>query len=292
MNLRTCFVLTVTLVPAVWAQASAEVRIPESDAPAEVNQALRERVKGFYENHTGAVKRRAIDYVAEDTQDFYFSARKTVYTKFELKKIEYTSKNFDRADVTVDTTFNMNLEGQTLETTSPSITTWKIEEGKWYWTRDQNDPSLSPMSIFSAAAGAAAVKPQEGDPSAKAPIDLKNLNLAEMISQQQRAIMQQSKLSRDKVEFVAGEAGEQQVTLQNGFTGDVMLQLEGNTGIAGLTVTVDNAMLHAKENGVIRFKYAPSESKAQAGSARLVVQPFNQSFAVQVVVQPKQVQAK
>jgi hypothetical protein len=286
MNLRTFLVLTV-LVPALWGQAPAEVHIPESDAPADVNQALRERVNGFYENHTGSVKRRAIDYVAEDTQDFYFSAKKTVYTKFALKKIEYTSKDFDRADVTVEATYNMSLEGHTLENTAPSITTWKIEEGKWYWTRNQDDPSLSPMSIFSAVASVAAVKPQGSDADAKPPIDLKNLNISAMMAQQQRAIMQQSKLDRDSVGFVAGQASEQTVTLQNGFTGDVMLQLQGDAGVEGLAVTLDKTTLHPRENGTVHLKYTPTAAKAQAGTVRLVVQPFSQTFEVQVVVQPK-----
>lgn len=290
MNLRTLLIFAA-VVPAMWGQAPAEVRIPESEAPAAVNQALRDRVNGFYENHTGSVKRKAIDYVAEDTQDFYFSARKTVYKKFALKKIEYLSKNFDRADVTVDTTYDMALEGQLLENTQPAITTWKLEEGKWYWTRDINDPTLNPMSLFSAAASAAAVKPQDGDSEAKAP-DLKNLNIAAMIAQQQRAILQQSKLDHDKVDFVAGQPGEQRITLQNGFTGDVSLQLEGGFNMDGITVTIEKANLHPKENGTVVIKYAPAAAKAQVGTVRLNVQPFNQTYAVQVSIQTKEAQTK
>jgi hypothetical protein len=290
MNLRT-FLFLAAAVPAVWGQEPAEVRIPESEAPAAVSQALRERVNGFYENHTGSVKRRAIDFVAEDTQDFYFSARKTVYKKFSVQKVEYLSKNFDRADVTVETTYDMAIEGNLLENTQASITTWKIEDGKWYWTRDVDDPTMNPASIFATVAAVAAVKPQSGDPNAKAP-DLKNLNLTEMMAQQQRAILSQSKLDKDRVEFVAGTAGEQQVTLQNGFTGDVSLIVEGNPNVDGLTVTVDKTTLRPQENGVVRFKYAPSEAKAQSGSVRLVVQPFSQTFVIQVFAQPKEAPAK
>jgi hypothetical protein len=280
MNLRTLLVFAA-FVPAIWGQAPAEVRIPESDAPAAVNQALRERVTSFYQNHTGSVNRRAIDYVAEDTKDFYFSARKTVYKRFALKKIEYISKDFDRADVTVETTYDMPIEGNLLENTQPAITTWKIDEGKWSWTRDVADPRLSPMSIFSAAAGAAAIKPQGGDPGAKPPIDLKNLDMNAMIAQQQRAIMDQSKLDRSSVEFVAGKAGEQQVTLQNGFTGDIGLQLEGS-GVDGVTVTLDKTTVHPHENAVVRFKYTPADAKAQSGTVRLVVMPFGQTFPIQI----------
>lgn len=287
MNLRALFVFAA-LVPALWGQGAPEVRIPESAAPPEVNQALRERVTGFYENHTGSVKRRAIDYVAEDTQDFYFGAKKTVYTKVSIKKIEYTSKNFDRADVTVDASYMMTVETQSFETSQSSVTTWKIEDGKWYWTHDQSAADFNPMSIFSSAAGAAAVKPQAGDAAAKPPVDLKNMSIAEMVAQQQRTILQQSKLDKDTVEFVAGQAGEQQVSLFNGFSGDVSLQIEGGSPVSGVAVTADKTTLHAKENGIVRFKYnPPSDAKPQSGTIRLVLQPFNQTFPVQVVVQSK-----
>lgn len=285
MNLRT-FLVFAALAATMWGQAPAEVRISEADAPAEVNQALRERVTAFYENHTGSVKRRAIDYVADDTQDYYFAAKKTVYKKYELKKIEYVSKEFDRAEVTVEATYDMHIEDQVLETTQPSATVWKIEGGKWYWTRDPDDPSLSPMSIFAAVAGVAAVKPQGGgDPNAKPPIDLKNLNITEIMAQQQRAILDQSKLDRSTVEFVAGKTAEQTVTLQNGFSGEVALQLEGYSGVEGLTATLEKPTLHARENGVVRLNY--TGAKAQSGTVLLVVQPFNQVYPIQVTVQPK-----
>src|SRR4029079_16106322 len=103
-----------------------------------------------------------------------------------------------------------------LETTQPSATTWKLEDGKWYWTRDPDDQSVTPMSLFAKAASAAAVRPQDGgDSDAKPPIDLKNRNITEMMAQQQRAIMDQSKLDRSLVTFVSGKAGEEVVTLKN-----------------------------------------------------------------------------
>jgi hypothetical protein len=71
-----------------------------------------------------------------------------------------------------------------------------------------------------------------------------------------------------------------------------MVQLEGGVNIDGLTVSLDKAMLHPSQNGIVRIKYAPTGPKAQSGTIRLVVQPFGQAFAVQVAVRPKVAQTR
>ncbi len=289
MNLRTSLVF-VALLPAVWAQApaAAGLHLPESAAPPEVAQALRDRVNGFYQNHTGAVNRKAAEFVAEDTQDYYFAAKKTVYTKFALQSLDFVSKDFDRAEVTVETTYMMPVEAQLLAVTQPSTTTWKLENGKWYWYHEVQETSMTPMSIFAAVAQAAAIKgPQSGDP-AKPPVDIKNLNIEELMANQQRAILQQSKLDRDLVEFTVGVDSEQQVTLLNNFTGDIMLQMQ-EPNVPGLKVTIEKATLHPKENGVVRFQYRPAEdAKAQEAVMTVTLVPFSQTFPIRVSVKRAQ----
>src|ERR1700724_3603210 len=70
-----------------------------SKAPPEVDEALRARVAKFYQAHVDGKPRRAEELVAEDTKDYFYTARKPQYLSFQIIKIDYTD-TFTKATVT------------------------------------------------------------------------------------------------------------------------------------------------------------------------------------------------
>ena len=66
--------------------------------PKKVDQALRQRVTQFLQYQVDGNFRKALDLVAEDTQDYYLAANKTKLFSFKIDNIEYSDK-FTKAKV-------------------------------------------------------------------------------------------------------------------------------------------------------------------------------------------------
>src|SRR5580700_10515939 len=76
--------------------------LAQEQAPPDVDQELRARVSGFYQNFLddSYSPRKAEPYVAEDTKDYFYNALKQKYQSFQIVKITY-SDNFTKAVVVV-----------------------------------------------------------------------------------------------------------------------------------------------------------------------------------------------
>ena len=90
-----------------------------------------------------------------------------------------------------------------------------------------------------------------------------------------------------------GQASEEQVVFLNQYPG-ASLELAGVPPIPGLSITLDKAEVKSKENGVVRFRYAPPagfDASAPAPmpfTVALVVEPYGQSLRIRVYFQPGQ----
>src|ERR1700733_15530283 len=79
-----------------FGQAFGQAPSPEAD------QALRERVSEFFQDHVDGKFIKAFDLVAEDTKEYFFSAQKSKLLSFKIDTIEY-SENSTKADVRLTT---------------------------------------------------------------------------------------------------------------------------------------------------------------------------------------------
>src|ERR1019366_6761186 len=105
--------------------------------PAKVDAALRARVQEFFDLHVKGQYRKAEELVAEDTKDFFYTGNKPKYISFEITRIDYSEK-FTKAKVTVVCEQNVMMLGYTGPMKVPAPSTWKLENGKWYWYVDQD----------------------------------------------------------------------------------------------------------------------------------------------------------
>jgi hypothetical protein len=261
-----------------------EFSMPESAAPPEQVKALRERVNQFFQFHVGSINRKAIDLVAEDTKDYYFSAGKVQYLGFVVQGFEFT-KDFQKAFVRMETTQNQQIQQYTFVATTPMVTKWKLEDGKWVWYLDKE--AFQPMTPMSTSAHPGAV-------AQVTPASLINpdgtLNFPKDIAAQGQAILKPSGLDKNTVALVSGAAGQSEVTFHNGYPGQVSLKLYGAPQVPGLTVTLSKSDLDAGQDGVIRLVYNPApgslaDAPGREYTLRLSLIPFNQEFPIKLTFQ-------
>src|SRR5713226_10506477 len=90
-----------TLPMLLWAQEP-----PPATAPPEVDQALRARAAQFGQYQMEGNFRKAYEMVAEDSQDFFFSAPKEKPQAYKIEDVRYAD-NFTKATVRVTSTRRM-----------------------------------------------------------------------------------------------------------------------------------------------------------------------------------------
>jgi hypothetical protein len=282
-QLALCILLPLT----VCAQANKEYVLQESTVPADVSQALRERVNLFFSYHIGSFNRKAIDLVAEDTKDYYYASGKVMFQKVNITGISFT-KDLKKAAVQLETTQNWQVAGYTTIATTPVVTTWEIEDGKWVWYLDKQASmrSVTPM-------GESALPPPPGEKLAAVPMVNPDgtLNIpadfAEpaRVAAQGMAILSQAALDRNEVTFTANKADQSEVKFHNGLNGQVSLKLYEVPDIPGLKISLSKSDLGPNEDAQIRFAYEPvpkgfPDSLLRSYSLRVTVIPLNQEYPI------------
>jgi hypothetical protein len=260
--LATRFALIAALASAVLAQPPS----PFDRPPAGVDQALRERIKQFYQYHVTGEFRKAEGFVAEDTQDFFYSHNKPRYLSFEIKSIQY-SDNYTKAKAVVVCEQYVPMPGfgdKPFQVPTPS--TWKIENEKWMWWVDPATVGQSPFGTM---------KPgpmKQGAPSLGPS--------AAAIAQNPNFLFTQVKLDRDAVSLKPGESA--QVTIANGAPGPMTVTIAEK--LAGVEASLDKTDLQAGEKAILTVK---AGKDATPGALTLLVDQTGQRLPVQIFVPAK-----
>ena len=246
-------------------------------APPEIDQALRARVTEFFNYHVeGATGfRKAMDLVAEDTKDYYFSAQKIQFKSFKIDNITY-SDHFAKAVVTLSGQRMWQLSPQfpAVEVTQPMSTSWKIENGKWVWYREAGtDTNLTPMGPSNPAA----LGPGGGK---LPPLDLSQGG----IDKRAADLLKQSSISKSEVTLSASHPSSERLVFHNGQPGSVLLSVEVGAKLEGFSAVLDKANVNAGEDVALKIHYDPaSQTDApRPVTVRVMVAPFNQTFPVTV----------
>jgi hypothetical protein len=273
MILRT-FLLLLPIV------ASAQDHVPPY-----VDQALRDRVNGFYENFVvGSFSpRKAEPFVAEDTKDFFYNAGKEQYLSYQIGKITYTD-DFTKAVVVVIGKMERMIAAQKVVMDVPKDTHWKIENGQWCWTYHAYDYPVTPMggsnpppASATAEPRTAGVIPKNGSPEAMRAAGTAVLN------------QQPMGLDKSTVTFSLDQASSTEVVFTNGADGDIQIGLDGPM-VRGLTVKLDKTTVPGHGTAIISMHYDPSDKTGAKdvwepkGSIlfRIFAAPFDRIFPVRV----------
>jgi hypothetical protein len=257
--------IALLLASGLWAQSPGD---PFDKAPPDVDQALRDRIARFYQAHVDKKFRLADQYVAEDTKDFYYQANKPAYQAFQIEKITY-SDNFTKAKAIVNCKMRVMLPGFADNPMMvPIPSTWKVEDGQWYWYVDQKLGRETPFGRM---------KPPQDSPSEGS---MPSLASAPSIE----AIWKSVQADKNTVQLSARAASSDQVTISSKMPGNISLQLDVPKA-AGFKVALDRAELKTGEEAKITFS---SETRENAGAkvaeVHVLVQPTNQVIPITVTI--------
>lgn len=248
--------------------------------PPEVEQALRARVTEFFQYHVDGNFRKAYDLVAEDTKDYYFAAQKFQFKSFRIDGVKF-SDNFTKAEVTVtgERMWQPRADFPPTMMTTPMMTRWKIENGKWVWSYNPDSEWLTPMGPSDRKAI-----------SAPAPSVVPKLDPGQ-IGAAARNILQQSSIDKNQVTLATDKPSSDQVVFHNGQPGPVKVILQALPSIAGFSAAFDKSDLNANENAMLKLHYEPGDKQTAPPAEvdlRFFVEPLSRPFGVKVkFVQPE-----
>ncbi|HEY1341459.1 MAG TPA: hypothetical protein VGF59_28305, partial [Bryobacteraceae bacterium] len=205
---------------------------PFEKVPEDVDKALRARITEFFQDHVDGQFRKAEALVAEDTKDLYYSQNKPKYLSFEIARIIY-SDNFTKAAATVmceQIIMFPGFAGKPMKV--PTNSTWKLENGKWYW---YIDPAVLRRFPFGPAAGSEAAKTAAaGGANPTAPAGATS-PLPSFSSIPTSADFVLHKLKADKQEIELAGSEPVTVTLTNTATGPMSFELK--QGVHGVDIS-------------------------------------------------------
>jgi len=273
--------VALILLVALAHLAPAQVPTPQvaattfGPAPQAVDTALRDRVNEFFQFHVTGEFRKALLWVAEDTQDAYFAQAKMKIKSFKLDSVQYLDAAFAKARVTLTVVRDWQMRLQTNEAIIPMITDWKIEDGKWVWYYDLKERWLTPM-------GPSNVEPPKQNPDGS--IELPKSLSAEIVAARANAILQQSAVDKSVVRLDGGKPGSDRVTFTNSAQGSVGISLSGVPEIPGLTVKLERDQVPSGGTAYVTIAYDAEDSTAHAFTLQLVTEPFNQAYSIRVTL--------
>jgi hypothetical protein len=225
----------------------------------QVSPAVRARAQKFLQLEQAKNFRAAWALVADDTQDYFFNTGRPEIQSFTIDGVELSDNN-THARVTFRVKRTMpipGMGGQTFEL--PGTSTWKFENGDWFWYVDQTavDTPFGKIAINKSTPGGA-----PGIPGIPDIASLKN------------------QVSIDKSAVILSEASPvQTVAISNHMPGAVTVEIE-ETKIDGLVVEVDNKQLASQKVATVSFHAKPGTKPA--GTVGIDVQPLGQHFDITV----------
>ncbi len=245
------------LFPAIAATALAQQVSP---AAAEAEKAVRERAQKFLQLEQDKNFRAAWALVADDTQDYFFNSGRPEIQSFTIDSIELSDNN-THAKVMFKIKRAVPIPGmgnQVFEI--PAVSTWKFENGDWYWYVNQTSVD-TPFGTIAVAHGATG----SHLPSIPGIPDLASLK-------------NQVSIDKTTVSLSAAEP-VQTVAITNNMAGPVTVEVQ-SAAVAGLVVELDNKQVGSKQKGTLSFSAKPGTKPA--GTIGIDVQPLGQHFDVTV----------
>jgi len=261
------------LRPVCAALVAASVLLAQSNpfdrAPAGVEEALRERVRKFYQAHVDGKFRLADEMVAEDSKDEFFAAEKVRYYSFEIAQIHF-EENYTKARVLTLAETDVLMLNNRVRIKAPLTTLWKLENGQWYWYLLKRTDGYvdTPFGRVAASQAERPGAPPPGPPAIKMP-DVDSLKT--MVKADKTSVSLQA----------AGESSDA-VTIKNSMPGQIGLRLE-QVQMPGLSVKLDKTEIGAGQSARVEFSFKPENGTPRGPlTVRVITTPGDIEIPIQV----------
>jgi len=272
-------------IPIAWvalAQAPSDLF---DKAPPDVDNSLRERVKGFYQCHIDGTYRKAEKFVHEESQETFYQMHKQKYDSCETLRINY-SENFTKAVVTQVCKGNWNISGNDLKVSMPISTIWTRTEGggEWFWRHSppaQLPTPFGPMDHQAAAktSGAAGGTGSSGGP----PKVTGGISMPTDIKAAGEMLMKQVTADKSEVKLSSYEPSEDTIVVTNKSGGTVRAKYEFEGVVPGFKAEFDKSEIPPGHQATLKFTMNPKDRVAKPTlQTRILIEPLMQQFLVKV----------
>jgi hypothetical protein len=254
---------------------SAQVTTQTLDKPPQdVDDALRARIKQFYDYHVARKYRLAEQLVAEESKDDFYVLSKPELQQYKIGGIEYSDK-FAKAKVVIVGAMPVLLPmagGKIMDL--PFASYWKVENGTWCWYYNKEAASVTP---FGKVKSPGETKPGEG------PTSLPNaatMTPEQLIGQVQSAL----KIDRTSINVTPGKP--QTIKVTNTLPGPAHLSIECPAkpiAQTGIIAKFDKSDLKGNDSATLTFTI-DSNTPLGAVPLQITVSPTNQILNLMVIV--------
>ena len=226
--------------------------------PKKVDQALRQRASEFLQDQVDGNFRKALDLVAEDTQDYYLAANKTKLFSFKIDNIEYSDK-FTKAKV-----------DSSVERLSRSDS----HRHQRFANRHLENRQRQVDVVLHAA--------REPFARVNGTVRSPKMPTRRRWRRRQRRLPAATSVNKKSLVFTAGKAAMEEVVFHNGNRGPVKLVSDVIGNPAEFAVEPLTAGVGADQDFTMKISYTPVESPAMPVKVRLTVEPFGQQILIPV----------
>ena len=249
MTRAVSFLLLSSLALSVQGQAPTDVF---EKAPPGVEDALRERVNGFYQCWTDGKFRAAEKYVSADAQEFYYSMQKQKFAGCEIIRIKY-ARDFQDAIVTISCRGKWNVSGKELDSTLAHTDFWSLDKDQWVWTVKPVTSQETPFGTSHYDYANIESAQKLFDPQTGLPKDFDAVG---------KAILKQVSLDKQSVELSSFKKSSAVITIKNGINGYIDVEAVANVLPPGLTLTFDHSKIPANGEAQLTIAYDPKGDKS------------------------------
>jgi hypothetical protein len=240
--------------------------------PQDVDDALRARIKQFYDLHVAAKYRQAEQLIAEESKDDFYVLSKPALKSYRIGDIQYSDK-FTKAKVVIIGNMPALLPmagGKMMD--FPFASFWKIENGIWCWYYNKEVARHTPFGDTKLPGDSKPVPAPTSLPAAPDP--------AALFASIQSAL----KIDRTRVELAPGKP--QSIKVTNTLPGPASLSVAcplKPLAETGITATFDNSNLKGNDTATLTFSV---DSKTPAGVVpiQIIVSQTNQVLNLTVRV--------
>ena len=264
--------------PAGPAPATSAESAPT--APPDVEQALRARVKQYFEACAQRKYREAEGMIDEPSRDTFYNGSKPLYNSFdEITKIEW-AENFTHASVTVRAAMDIPMQTFALHAHPLVPSEWRLVDGQWYLHINTPEEGIR-MPFFNTPIKIPASQVPAGAQPSMPAGGVANLSQTEM-KRQADALLHGVKADRPFVELDSSKAGEQTVRLRNTTPGPVGLSVAVDE-LPGLSVKLNTDHLGPNEEAVATIDWKPKDHIAKPlRTLHVKVLPLGQDIPIQI----------
>lgn len=245
-------------------------------APPAVDEALRARVSEFYQAHVEGKFRAAMEVVAEDSKDAFFSASKPRCYSFEIVSITY-SENFTRATATITCEMDHPSPGLGgVRVKAPRASLWKLADGQWWYYIDPSQGQRTPFGIMRPGPGEATTIPPAvaSGVSPQASVDVETA-------------LAWVKPDKREIPFSSAKPGSDELTLTNRGPGTATL-IMNYPPMPGLEIKLDRTELNQGETARLTARWEPGKIPPPPTiRVQILVQPTHQVLDLRATFAPE-----